>query len=182
MKKTELSFAEESMLSECSASCAPPCLSPLTIFDTVPPINTGYPRTAEKAKRNRLNSFSQQNLEMFFSTSDFARPPPLLSPTSSPLIFDVPSPPISKDALQQSQDSSGSSEEEEEEEVDAPPWLLEGGAVKLVRRRKKSPNRGGLNDLAKFWAVQLGDSKREKERRNAKRTPTGEHTELEFGA
>lgn len=94
---------------------------------------------------------------MFFSSSEFVRPPP--RPLDGLILAAQVTPCRKKreNASTEEESSSSSSEEgevfvsEEDEGEDA--LRLRGG---VVRRRKKSPVKRGLDDLAKAWAVDLG--------------------------
>lgn len=105
------------------------------------------------------SSFERTPFRMFFSTSDFARGPP--SPVRG---VEVPldTTPCRKkrgnasaeDCSSSSDDGEGEVEREGGEIVrvesdDADALKLRGG---VVRRRKKSPVKPGLDDLAKAWA------------------------------
>lgn len=108
---------------------------------------------------------------MFFSASDFSRPP-------DPLALALQVTPCRKkrgNASTDEEESSASSEEGEnvvsegEEAGDA--LKLRGG---VVRRRKKSPVKRGLDDLAKVWEVDLG------RRRSAAQVEKGQGSNDEF--
>ncbi|GAA5930994.1 uncharacterized protein JCM15063_002516 [Sporobolomyces koalae] len=136
---------------------------------------------------------------MFYSSSDFAMrgpPPPPLDldgPPAAPLAAASAGPvqlttPRKKSSTDASRSCSSedeleeptSTEHETEADADASATGEEDDALRLrggvVRRRKKSPTKRALDDLAKAWAVNLGDDPLHAKHDRVGRSPTGRGT------